>query len=125
MAEGAVEGAGVMAKAASAGMAGALWGIFASAFLVIPAIFGSLFAPALKKTHSTITRKLDETKVGQGKTTVQMAGKKMSKVEREHQARLTEINADLEEQKLRQELARLSSRRKTKSSGRNASAQSI
>ena len=125
MAEGTVESVGVMAKAASAGVAGALWGIFASAFLVIPAIFGSLFAPALKKTHSTITQKLDETKIGQSKPVVVMTGKKMTKVEREHQARLAEINADLEEQKLRQELARLSSRRKVKASGRNASAQSI
>ena len=125
MAEGTVESVGVMAKAASAGVAGALWGIFASAFLVIPAIFGSLFAPALKKTHTTITQKLDETKVGKSKPVVVMTGKKMTKAEREHQARLAEINADLEEQKLRQELARLASRRKVKASGRNASAQSI
>ena len=125
MAEGTVESVGVMAKAASAGVAGALWGIFASAFLVIPAIFGSLFAPALKKTHSTITEKLDEVKTKQAKPVVQASGKKISKAEREHQARLAEINADLEEQKLRQELARLASRRKVKASGRNANAQVI
>jgi hypothetical protein len=125
MAEGTVESVGVMAKAASAGVAGALWGIFASAFLVIPAIFGSLFAPALKKTHSTITEKLDEVKTKQAKPVVQASSKKISKAEREHQARLAEINADLEEQKLRQELARLASRRKVKASGRNANAQVI
>jgi hypothetical protein len=125
MAEGTVESVGVMAKAASAGVAGALWGIFASAFLVIPAIFGSLFAPALKKTHTTITQKLDETTTAKAKPVIQMTGKKMTKAEREHQARLDEINADLEEQKLRQELARLASRRKAKASGRSASPQSI
>lgn len=125
MAEGAVEGAGVMAKAASAGMAGALWGIFASAFLVIPAIFGSIFAPAMKKTHSTITRKLDEVGTKQTKQATGTKGQKLSKAEREHQARLAEINSDLEEQKLRQELARLANRRKTKGSSARASAREI
>jgi uncharacterized protein YlxW (UPF0749 family) len=95
---GGEAGAGFAAKAGSAIGAGALWGIFASAFLLIPAIFGSLLGPILKRVTTSVNTKVST--IGNSNEEEEEDSKpqvKMSKAERDYQKKLAELEAEKEE----------------------------
>jgi len=95
---GGEAGAGFAAKAGSAIGAGALWGIFASAFLLIPAIFGSLLGPILKRVTTSVNTKVST--IGNSNEEEEEDSKpqvKMSKAERDYQKKLAELEAEREE----------------------------
>ena len=105
---------GLAAKAGSAGIAGALWGVFATMFLMVPAIITGVIFPFAKKAHTTLNNKINEEqrpKREQGK---------MTKAEREYQRRLDQLNAEKEEQELEDRLRRLQRRKAAKSAEASA-----
>ena len=105
------------AKAASAGMAGALWGLFATAFLLIPAIIGGILFPFAKKAQSSLNNKIQD--IG----TKQEPAKQGSKSQREYQRKLEAINAEKEEADLQARVEALSrKKRQAKSKGSRTSA---
>ena len=94
------------AKVGSAGMAGALWGVFATFFLMVPAVITGVIFPFAKKAQSALNNKINETA-----QPAKALPRKMTKAEREYEARLAELNADKEEAQLRAKLERLSKRK--------------
>ena len=105
------------AKAASAGAAGALWGLFATAFLLIPAIIGGILFPFAKKAQSSLTNKIQE--IG----TKEQPVNKGSKAQRDYQRKLEAINAEKEEADLKAKLEALSRKKQQgKSKGSRTSA---
>lgn len=105
------------AKAASAGAAGALWGLFATAFLLIPAIIGGILFPFAKKAQTSLNNKIQE--IG----TKEQAVKQGSKAQREYQRKLEAINAEKEEADLKAKLEALSRKKQQgKSKGSRTSA---
>jgi hypothetical protein len=115
--DGAVAGAGVLAKAGAAGIGGALWGIFASGLLVIPILLGSIFGPLFKKTHKLVDERVNAPRQ-QGKRPGQM----MSKADREYQTKMAELAAQKRQQELTEELNRLKGRKTQKAKRANVSA---
>ena len=119
MAEGSVESVGLMAKIGSAGSAGAMWGIFAAAFLFIPAIFGSLFAPLLSKANKAVTEKISrpmfqaEDEEDNAPAPVKM---KISKPERDYQLKMEVLADEKRQAELQAELVALSQKRARKKS---------
>ena len=109
---------GFIAKAGAAGATGALWGIFATALLVIPSIFMGLFAPIVKKSSDMVAEKLKHAQTGEQKQEPQR-----SKADREYQRRLAALNAEREEAELAEKLQVLKARRQKanahQSNGRN------
>lgn len=109
---------GFIAKAGAAGATGALWGIFATALLVIPSIFMGLFAPIVKKSSDMVAEKLNHARTGEQKQEPQK-----SKADREYQRRLAALNAEREEAELAEKLQVLKARRQKanahQSNGRN------
>ena len=108
---------GFIAKAGAAGATGALWGIFATALLVIPSIFMGLFAPLVKKSSDMVTEKLNHAR------TPEKQEPQKSKADREYQRRLAALNAEREEAELAEKLQVLKARRQKASThqgnGRN------
>ena len=105
------------AKVASAGAAGALWGLFATAFLLIPAIIGGILFPFAKKAQSSLNNKIQE--IG----TKEQPVNKGSKSQREYQRKLEAINAEKEEADLKAKLEALSRKKhQGKSKGSRTSA---
>ncbi len=94
---GGEAGAGFAAKAGSAIGAGALWGIFASAFLLIPAIFGSLLGPILKRVTTSVNTKVSTIGNSNEEEEDSRPQVKMSKAERDYQKKLAELEAEREE----------------------------
>ena len=119
MSEGSVESVGLMAKIGSAGSAGAMWGIFAAAFMFVPAIFGSLFAPLLSKANKTVTEKInrplfrEEQDEEEAPAPVKM---KISKAERDYQLKMEVLADEKRQAELQAELAALSQKRARKKS---------
>lgn len=99
---------GFLAKAGAAGATGALWGIFATALLVIPSIIMGLFAPVLKKGTDKISEKLNHQQA-QGPQAKQEGQK--SRAERDYQRKLEALNAEREEAALAEKLAMIKARR--------------
>ena len=99
---GSGEGAGVLAKIGGAGIGGALWGIFASAFLVIPIMLGSLFGPLFRKVSNTV-----DAKVNEASTPRKGAPKKMSKTQKEYESKVENLERERRLAELKQEMARL------------------
>jgi hypothetical protein len=99
---GSGEGAGILAKIGGAGIGGALWGIFASGFLVIPIMLGSLFGPLFRKVTKTV-----EEKVNEPSTPRKNASQKTNKTEREYNAKLQALERDRRLAELKEEMARL------------------
>jgi hypothetical protein len=108
-----------MAKIGSAGSAGAMWGIFAAAFMFVPAIFGSLFAPLLSKANKTVTEKInrplfrEEQDEEEAPAPVKM---KISKAERDYQLKMEVLADEKRQAELQAELAALSQKRARKKS---------
>jgi hypothetical protein len=113
--EGAVAGAGIIAKAGAAGIGGALWGIFASGLLVVPILLGSLFGPLFKKAHKAVDERVN-TPRQQSKS----PGQKMSKSDREYQTKMAELAAQKRQQDLTEELNRLKSKKPQKAKPKRA-----
>lgn len=129
MSEGSVESVGLMAKIGSAGSAGAMWGIFAAAFMFVPAIFGSLFAPLLSKANKTVTEKInrpffrEEQDEEEAPVPVKM---KISKAERDYQLKMEVLADEKRQAELQAELAALSQKRaRKKSAGASANSNVI
>ena len=101
------------AKAASAGAAGALWGLFATAFLLIPAVIGGILFPFAKKAQGALNNKIQD--IGAKQEPVN----KGSKSQREYQRKLDALNAEREEQELQAKLEALN--RKKRQSRSNSS----
>ena len=99
---------GFLAKAGAAGATGALWGIFATALLVIPSIIMGLFAPVLKKGTDKISEKLNQQQA-QGPQAKQEVQK--SRADRDYQRKLEALNAEREETALAEKLAMIKARR--------------
>ena len=99
---------GFLAKAGAAGATGALWGIFATALLVIPSIIMGLFAPVLKKGTDKISEKLNQQQA-QGPQAKQEVQK--SRADRDYQRKLEALNAEREEAALAEKLAMIKARR--------------
>jgi len=114
---GSGESAGILAKIGGAGLGGALWGIFASGFLVIPIMLGSLFGPLFRKVSKTV-----EAKVNEAPATRKNASQKVSKVEREYNAKMENLERERRLAELKQEMARLQkSQQPKRASSRGAS----
>lgn len=128
MAEGSVESVGLMAKIGSAGSAGAMWGIFAAAFMFVPAIFGSLFAPLLSKANKTVTEKInrplfrEEDEEENAPAPVKM---KISKAERDYQLKMEVLADEKRQAELQAELAALSQKRARKKSATATASRTI
>lgn len=129
MAEGTVESVGIMAKIGSAGSAGAMWGIFAAAFMFVPAIFGSLFAPLLSKANRAVTEKIsrpmfrEEDDEDNAPAPVKA---KVSKAERDYQLKMEVLADEKRQAELQAELAALSQKRaRKKSAGASANSNVI
>ena len=129
MAEGTVESVGVMAKIGAAGTAGAVWGIFAAAFMFVPAIFGSLFAPLLSKANKTVTEKInrpasrEENDDDEAPAPIKV---KMTKAERDYQLKMEVLADEKRQAELQAELAQLSQKRaRKKSAGASANSNVI
>ena len=99
---------GFLAKAGAAGATGALWGIFATALLVIPSIIMGLFAPVLKKGTDKISEKLNQQQAQDPQA--KQEGQK-SRAERDYQRKLEALNAEREEAALAEKLAMIKARR--------------
>lgn len=94
------------AKAASAGAAGALWGLFATMFLLIPAVVGGILFPFAKKAQGALNNKIQE--IG----TKEEPSNKTSKAQREYQRKLDAINAEREQADLQARLEALSRKKR-------------
>lgn len=108
---GGEAGAGFAAKAGSAIGAGALWGIFASAFLLIPAIFGSLLGPIFKRVTTSVNTKVNT--IGNSDEEEEEDRKpqgKMSKAEKDYQKKLEALETEREEMELAARLEKIRSR---------------
>lgn len=106
------------AKAASAGMAGALWGLFATAFLLIPALIGGILFPFAKKAQASLNNKVDQIN-----SNAKEEPRQMSKSQRDYQRKLDAINAEREEMELQARLDALSQKkRKAKGNSSRTSA---
>jgi hypothetical protein len=115
---GSGEEVGLFAKAGGASVAGAIWGLFVTALVVIPAAIGTLLMPFAKKTNEKITEKLGEVTASSKKESKPL---KMTRSEKEHQARMQRLDEQREEEMLREKLASLQNRKKAKSKSRSAS----
>jgi len=115
---GSGEEVGLFAKAGGASVAGAIWGLFVTALVVIPAAIGSILMPFAKKTNEKITEKLEEVTTSSKKESKPL---KMTRSEKEHQARMQRLDEQREEEMLREKLASLQNRKKAKSKSRSAS----
>ena len=104
---GGEAGAGFAAKAGSAIGAGALWGIFASAFLLIPALFASLLGPLLKKATTAVNTRVNATSEEEEDAQPRT---KMSKAERDYQKKLADLEAEKEEMELAARLEKVRAR---------------
>jgi hypothetical protein len=109
---------GFLAKAGAAGATGALWGIFATALLVIPSIIMGLFAPVLKKGTDKISEKLNQQQA-QGPQAKQEVQK--SKADRDYQRKLAALNAQREEEELAEKLAMIKARRQRNAANQGTS----
>jgi hypothetical protein len=119
MADGTVEAVGVAGKAGAAGLAGAMWGIFATFFLLIPAAVGLVAAPFAKKAKDKITEKINTVKSPPANEASQ--GTK-SKAEAEFQRRMDILTLEREEALLAEQMAAAAERRnklKTRTVGRS------
>lgn len=103
------------AKVASGASAGVAWGSFVTLLLLIPAAFGTLLSPFAKKANAAISEKIATIQPSQ--TTTRKTSS--SKADREYSRRMAELNAQREEQELRERLASLA-RKKTKSRSNGA-----
>lgn len=110
MADVGAEGGTFLAKAGAAGAAGALWGIFGTMLLVIPTMVMGLLSPLAKKANKVVSEKIDATPV---KTKGPI---RESKSQREHQKRLAALEAEREEQELRERLEALNRKKARRSS---------
>lgn len=115
---GSGEEAGAFAKAGAASVAGAIWGLFITALVVIPAAIGSILMPFAKKTNEKITEKINDVTASSKKDSKPI---KMTKAEKEHQAKMQRLEEEREEAMLREKLASLQNKKKTKSKSRSAS----
>jgi hypothetical protein len=115
---GSGEEVGLFAKAGGASVAGAIWGLFVTALVVIPAAIGTLLMPFAKKTNEKITEKLGEVTTSSKKESKPL---KMTRSEKEHQARMQRLDEQREEEMLREKLASLQNKKKAKSKSRSAS----
>jgi hypothetical protein len=115
---GSGEEVGLFAKAGGASVAGAIWGLFITALVVIPAAIGSILMPFAKKTNEKITEKINDVTTSSKKESKPL---KMTRSEKEHQARMQRLDEQREEEMLREKLASLQNRKKTKSKSRSAS----
>lgn len=106
---GSGEGAGVLAKIGGAGLGGALWGIFASGFLVVPIMLGSLFGPLFRKVSKTVDAKVNEASAPR-----KGAPQKMSKTQRDYDAKVQSLERERRLEELKQEMARLQKSQQTK-----------
>jgi F0F1-type ATP synthase membrane subunit b/b' len=105
-------------KVASAGAAGALWGLFATAFLLIPALIGGILFPFAKKAQGALNNK-----VQQINSNAKEEPRQMSKQQREYQRKLDALNAEREEMELQARLEALSQKkRKAKGNSSRTSA---
>ena len=117
MAEGSVETVGVMAKLTSATTGGALWGIFATSFLLIPAVFGTIFAPLFKKTKDVVDEKVNGI---QTKTKAEPVKVKASKTARDYESKKQRLEDDHRLAQLQEEIQRLNAKRTRRPSARNS-----
>ena len=115
---GSGEEAGAIAKAGAATVAGAIWGLFITALVVIPAAIGSILMPFAKKTNDKITEKINDVSTSNKKNSKPI---KMTRSEKEHQAKMQRLEEEREEAMLREKLASLQNKKKTKSKSRSAS----
>ena len=115
---GSGEEAGLFAKAGGASVAGAIWGLFITALVVIPAAIGSILMPFARKTNEKITEKLGEVTTSSKKESKPI---KMSRSEKDHQAKMQRLEEEREEAMLREKLASLQNKKKTKGKSRSAS----
>lgn len=115
---GSGEEAGLVAKAGAASVAGAIWGLFITALVVIPAAIGSILMPFAKKTNEKITEKINDVSTSSKRDSKPI---KMSRSEKDHQAKMQRLEEEREEAMLREKLASLQSKKKTKSKSRSAS----
>jgi hypothetical protein len=100
------------AKAASAGAAGALWGLFATAFLLIPALIGGILFPFAKKAQGALNNKVQQVNAKE-------ESRPMTKQQREYQRKLEALNAEKEEMELQAKLEALS-RKKRQAKGNSS-----
>ena len=103
------------AKVASGASAGVAWGSFVTLLLLIPAAFGTLLSPFAKKANTAISEKIASVQSNQA-TSRKTTG---SKADKEYNRRMAELNAQREEQELRDRLAALT---RKKAKGRSAGA---
>ena len=115
---GSGEEAGAIAKAGAATVAGGIWGLFITALVVIPAAIGTLLMPFAKKTNDKITEKINDISTSSKKNSKPI---KMTRSEKEHQAKMQRLEEEREEAMLREKLASLQNKKKTKSKSRSAS----
>jgi hypothetical protein len=111
---------GFVAKAGAAGASGALWGIFASTLLVVPAIAMSVTGPMLNKA-----RKLVEAKVDKPTESVQASSGKRNKSQREHERKMAELQAEQAEAELQMQLEALRKKKRKSAPSRSNSAHVI
>jgi hypothetical protein len=120
MADMGAEGGTFLAKAGAAGAAGALWGIFGTMLLVIPTMVMGLLSPLAKKANKAVSDRIDSTPIKAE------APVRESKSQRDHQRRLAALEAEREEQELRERLEALNRRKARRSSqGAGASVHTI
>jgi hypothetical protein len=117
MAEGSVEGVGVIGKLTAATTGGALWGIFATAFLLIPALFGSLVMPLLRKTKDTVDEKVNAVK---SKPKAATGTVKVSKTARDYETKKQRLEDDHRLAQLQEEIQRLNAKKTRSTSARNS-----
>ena len=117
MAEGSVEGVGVIGKLTAATTGGALWGIFATAFLLIPALFGSIVMPLLRKTKDTVDEKVNTVK---SKPKAVTGTVKVSKTARDYESKKQRLEDDHRLAQLQEEIQRLNAKKTRSTSARNS-----
>jgi len=101
---GSGESVGIMAKIGGASLGGALWGIFASGFLVIPVVLGSLLSPFFRKAHTVVNNKINS----QSESTSKKAQtQKMSKTDKTYHSRMEALENERRLAQLQEEMQRL------------------
>lgn len=122
MADGTAEAVGVASKAGAAGLAGAMWGIFATFFLLIPAAVGLVAAPFAKKAKDKISEKINTVKSAPAAETTQPT---KSKAEQEFTRKMEILRLEHEEAMLAEKLAAAADRRNKLKTGTAARTRSV
>lgn len=105
--EGAVAGAGIVAKIGGASLGGALWGIFASGFLIIPMVLASLLSPIFRKAHNAVESKVNSTDVSAKR---KAQPQKVSKNDKSYQSKMATLENERRISQLQEEMQRLRSK---------------